>query len=283
MISMKTTWLVPAIVLLSILAPAFAQSTQNSYTVNLSAFSLQVSFPSEAMPDDTVTVNVRGTPKANIAYLQSLTVTIYYADAAGLHQLSTQTLISNSASYAGYYGYGGYSTPSASFSKSFSVTVPQDAPRTSLIALFSETIQSNYYEYSSYYYPLTYSMSMKHHGIFFSVYYPSYYYSSSTDQGIAPLSYINATTPEYVALQSEYQILQEQVSQGHAQNQQLQTTISQQNATINQLNQQVASAGTMTQRYQTLALVFGILAAALAALAVYQPRKGRKTETAKTK
>ena len=163
------------------------------------------------------------------------------------------------------------------------MTVPQDAPRTSLIALFSETVQSNYYDYSSYYYPSTYSMGMKHYGIFFSVYYPSYYYSSSTDQGIAPLSYINATTPEYVALQSEYQILQQQVSQGQAQNQQLQTTISQQSATINQLNQQLASAGTMTQRYQTLALVFGILAAALAALAVYQSRKGKKTETAKTK
>jgi len=282
MISMKT-WIVSALVLLSLLSPVFAQSTQTSYTVNLNAFSLHVSFPSEAMPSDTVTVNVQGTPKANSAYLQSLTVTIYYADAAGLHQLSTQKLISNSASNAGYYGYGGYSTPSASFSKNFSVTVPQDAPRTSLIALFSETVQSNYYDYSSYYYPSTYSMGMKHSRTFFYVYYPSYYYSSSTDQAIAPLSYIKATTPEYIALQSEYQALQQQVSQGQTQNQQLQTTISQQSATINQLNQQLASAGTMTQRYQTLALVFGILAAALAALAVYQSRKGKKTETTKTK
>jgi len=285
MISMKAIWLVSALVLLSLLSPAFAQSTQTSYTVNLNAVSLQVSFPSKAMPSDTVTVNVQGTPKANSAYLQSLTVTIYYADTAGLHQLSTQTLISNSASnagYYGYYGYGGYSTPSASFSKSFSVTVPQDAPRTSLIALFSETVQSSYYDYSSYYYPSTYSMGMKHSRTFFSVYYPSYYYSSSTDQGIAPLSYINATTPEYVALQSEYQALQQQVSQGQAQNQQLQNTISQQSATINQLNQQLVSAGTMTQRYQTLAIVFGILAAALAALAVYQSRRGKKTEPAKT-
>jgi septal ring factor EnvC (AmiA/AmiB activator) len=126
-------------------------------------------------------------------------------------------------------------------------------------------------------------MGMKHSRTFFYVYYPSYYYSSSTDQAIAPLSYIKATTPEYIALQSEYQALQQQVSQGQTQNQQLQTTISQQSATINQLNQQLASAGTMTQRYQTLALVFGILAAALAALAVYQSRKGKKTETTKTK
>lgn len=34
---------------------------------------------------------------------------------------------------------------------------------------------------------------------------------------------------------------------------------------------------------QTLAVVFGILAAALAALAVYQSRRGKKTETAKAK
>ena len=84
MISMKTIWLVPALVLLSLLSPAFAQSTQTSYTVNLNEFSLQVSFPSEAMPSDTVTVNVQGTPKANSASsLQSLTVTIYYAGRSG--------------------------------------------------------------------------------------------------------------------------------------------------------------------------------------------------------
>jgi hypothetical protein len=279
---MKTVWLVPALILLSLLGPAYAQMAQTSYTVSLNAFSLQISFPSQIMPGDNVTVDVQGTPKANSAYLQSLTVTIYYADATGLHQLSTQTLISNSASNDGYYAYGGYATPSASFTKSFSVTVPQDAPRTSLIALFSENVQSNYYDYSSYYYPSTYSTGMKHYRTFFYVYYPSYYYSSSTDQGIAPLSYINATTPEYVALQSEYQILQQQVSQAQIQNQQLQNTISQQSTTMNQLNQQLALAGNMTQRYQALALVFGILAAALAALAVYQSRS-KKPETAKSK
>src|SRR5208282_25438 len=101
-------------------------------------------------PGDTVTVNVQGNPKSSSVYLQSLTATIYYADAAGLHQLVSQNLVSNSANSYGYYG--AYTT--GSFSKSFTVNVPQNAPRTSLVATFSETVQSNnyyYYNYPSYF------------------------------------------------------------------------------------------------------------------------------------
>ena len=218
------------------------------------------------MPGDNVTVTVQGNRVGNGAYLQSLTATIYYADASGLHQLATENLTSNLTSPNGY----SYSRPyTTSFSKSFMVNVPQNASRTSLVALFSETAQSYYYGYGGYAYGygINYGAPWE---------YPSYSYSSplsyphtsTTDQAIAPLSYIKANTPEIVTLQSENQKLQQQLNQSQAQNRQLQTAISQQNATIDQLN----------QRYTILALALGILAAALAIFNIYQWRRKERTQ-----
>ena len=264
-VSLVTTVLLISV---SLLTPAFAQSAQASYTVNLSSFSLHVTYPSVVLPGEAVNVTVQGGPRASYVYLQTLTVTIYYADVAGLHQLASQTLVSNPANSYAYYGTSG------NFSKSFTVNVPQDTPRTSLVALFSETTQSNnYYNYD--YEPYPFSYWYYRDPIFYS-FYPSY--SASTDQAISPLSYVKATTPEYVTLQSEYQNLQQQLNQTQAQNQQLQTTITQQNAMISQQNQQLTSATTTAQTYQTVAAVFVIIAVALAALSIYQMRSKEKTK-----
>jgi hypothetical protein len=255
----------------SLFSAAFAQPAQVSYTVNLNSFSLQVTYPSEVMPGDTVTVTVQGSPKSNSIYLRSLSATIYYADAAGLHQLASQNLVNSSANAYGYYG----ASTTGSVSKTFTVNVPQNTPRTSLVAIFSETVQSNNYYYSDYW---PYYGSYWYYGNpFFYAYYPSY--STVTDSAIAPLSYIKATTPEYVALQSEYQMLQQQLNQTQAQNQQLQTTITQQSAMISQLNQQLTSANTTAQTYQTVAAVFVIIAVASAAFSIYQLRSKRKLAT----
>ena len=257
---------------------AFAQSAQSSYTVNLNSFSLQLTYPSQVKPGDTVSVNVQVNPKTSLAYLQTLTATIYYADTGGLHNIATQTLFTNNG-----YGYGSYVT--SSFSKSFTVNVPQSAPRTSLVAVFTETAQSNYY--NSYY---SYGYGSYYSGWYYPAYnygvYPSYYSGTTTDDAIAPLSYIQASTPEYVNLQSTYQMLQQQLNQtqaqlsqsqaqlqqGQMQNQQLQGTIAQQSATINQLNQQLTTASGMMQTYQLLALVLGIMAIVFAAFGIYEWR-----------
>jgi len=259
----------------SSLSQVLAQQTQASYTVNLSSFTLHVTYPSEVMPGENITVNVQASPKTSSTYLQTLAATVYYGDASGLHTIATQTIVSNAGN-----GYGSYST--GSFSKSFTVNVPQDAPRTSLIALFSETVQANYY--SSYYYG--YGPYYGWYGcsdpILCGWYYPSYGYSTTTDDAIAPLSYIKAATPESVALQSENQMLQQQLNQTQAQNQQLQTTIAQQSATINLLGQQLASANSMAQTYQNLALGAIIIAVALAAFAgftYYRRSKGKDQES----
>jgi preprotein translocase subunit SecG len=223
------------------------------------------------MPGDAVTVTVQGSPKVSGIYLQNLTATIYYADATGLHQLASQTLVSNSANSYGYYG----ASTTGSFSTNFTVNVPQNVPRTSLVAIFSETTQSNKY-YNYYYGPFSYWFYAD--PLFYS-YYPSYpFYGTATDEAISPLSYVNATTPEYLALQSKYRMLQQQLNQTQAQNRQLQTSITQQNATISQLNQQLTSANRTTQTYQTVAGVFVIIALALAALTIYQMKSKEKTK-----
>ena len=125
------------------LSQGLAQQTQASYTVNLSSFTLQVTYPSEVMPRENITVNVQASPKTTGTYLQTLAATVYYGDTSGLHTITTQTLVSNAAN-----GFGSYNT--GSLSKNFTVNVPQNAPRTSLVAIFSETVQSNNYNYYNY-------------------------------------------------------------------------------------------------------------------------------------
>jgi len=275
--------LVIVVVALSICLPGvtLAQSSQQSYTVSLVWFTLQVTYPSEVMPGDIFNVTVQGTPTSSSVYLQNLTATIYYVDSSGLHQLATQVLVSNPTSSYGYYGYYG-SVPTGSFSKSFTVSVPQDAPRTSLEALFSEATQYNNYPYNYGSYPFSY---WYFGGPLYYSYYPySQAASGSTDQAIAPLSYVKATTPEYVALQSQYRMLQQQLNQTQSQSQQLQTSITQQSAMISQLNQQLSSANATSQTYEAVAAVFVIIALGLVAFSVYQMRKKPKTkETADAK
>jgi len=251
------------------------------------------------MPGDSVTVSVQGTPTGNAVYLQSLTATIYYADSSGLHQLPIQTLVASNSpnTYNNFVSY----TYSGSFSKNFTVKVPESAPRTSLVAIFSETVQPNYYSYGgyAYNYPNYYSnLPNTYQGYPYYPYYPTYAYMApayypysyssystppyGSDQAIAPLSYVRASTPESATLQSENQMLQQQLSQAQGQNQQLLTKVSQQSATIDQLTQQLSMTSGTMQMYQVLVVAFGVLAAILLALNI-QRRSKEKAKSAETK
>jgi len=127
--------------------------------------------------------------------------------------------------------------------------------------------------------------------------YPQYSYVTLTDTGIAPLSYVNATTPEYTSLLSQYQAQQQQLSQAQSQNQNLQQQISQlqtqlqqlqnnfQNAqgTISQassdnsnLNSQLNDANSTNRHLTYLVIAFGAIA--ILALALGQ-RGGRPKKT----
>jgi len=280
---MKSSYLIIALAIVTSIAygqSVAAQPTQSTYTVNLTYTSVQVSFPSEVLPGDSVTINLQATPKGNVN-MATLTATIYYAYGTTLHQLASATLGNN------YYASSG------TLSKQIQFSIPQDAPRTSLIAIVTENVQVAYYSYyySPYYYSYYYNYSPSscyyYPYCYYDwgyAYYPSYSYSTSSDSGIAPLSYIKATTPEYVSLQTEYQIVQQQLAQSQAENQQLkqnlqdaQNTLAQKNSTIATLNQQLSSAQSMIGELEIVVIVLAVIAVALGIFAAY--KRGEKGST----
>lgn len=273
--------------------PVFAQTSQNSYTVNLNYLTVRLSYPSEVNPGDSVTVNLQATAKSYVDAV-SLTAQIFYADGNSLHQLASATI-----------GNNYYMGSASSLSKQMQFTVPQSAPRTSLIASLTENVQSTsysyYYGYPAYYasYYNSSSPSCYSYPDWYDYYYgyctyygtayaiPSYSYSTVTDAGVAPLSYIKATTPEYVSLQSEYQMVQEQLTQSQAQNQQLkqnlqdaQNTIAQRDSTIANLNQQLSSTQTTIRTLEAGVAVLAVLIVGLF-FAFLSKGKGRTYTRAK--
>lgn len=274
----------------------YAQTTQSSYTVNLTYLTVQLSYPSEVIPGDSVTVNLQATARNYLDYV-SLAAQIFYADGSSLHQLASAT-ISNS----------NYMNSGNSLTKQIQFTVPQDAPRTSLIAGLTENVRRFsysyyyspfYYNYSSpycYYYPDYYYYYNGYCGYYYNYNYaygyayPSYSYNTVTDSGVAPLSYIKATTPEYVSLQSQYQMVQQQLTQSQAENQQLkqnlqdaQNTIAERNATIANLNQQLNSSQSMSGTLEATTAGLAIIAIVLGVFAVYLHRgRSRAQAAAKT-
>jgi hypothetical protein len=232
----------------------YAQSTQVTNNVSLRFLNVQLSYPSQALPGQSVTVNVQATAKTAFQ-LSNLLLQVYVADP---NSLNLRELISTTVAQGLEMSSGGQ------ISKAIQVAVPADAPRTSLIARVSENVTLTVF--------IVYINSNP------SVQ-PAPYNTAASDDAISPLTYIAATTPEYTALQSQYQTLQTQnqqtqqsLSQSLAQILKLQGIISQQNATNYQLNEQLTYANRRVQTYQGTTLGFGILTVAFLSLYIRQRR-----------
>lgn len=269
-----------------------AQQSQNSYTANLTYLTVQLSYPSQVLPGDNVTANLQATAKSSFSGV-SLTAQILYTNGADLHQLASATVSNN------------YMTSGNTLTKQIQFTVPQDAPRTSLIAVLTEKVQTIGMSYYYYFYPAynnyssPYCSSDPHWGYdcyynhtYYSYYYPSYSSTTTTDSAVAPFSYIKATTPEYITLRSQDQALQQQLNQSKSQNQQLnqnlqnaQATIAQRDATIASLNQQLNSTQSTNTTLEVVAAVLGVFAIVFAGVAAREhrgksePRTKTTTET----
>ena len=231
----------------------YAQSGQVSNNVSLSHLDVQLTYPSEVLPGQSVTLNVLAKAKDSFR-LTSLLVQVHYVDQNSLRQLTSTTVAQNL-----------WMTKGDQINKDVQVAVPLDAPRTSLIALVSESVKVRYYDYSYYYYPYWYAYEYDDHSYLFYYVYPTYYYATFSDNAIAPLAYIRATTPEYVTLQSQYQQLQQTLNETQAQNQKLQqdlqtaqNLIAQKDSTITDLNKQLASTQSMLTFVEVLAVVLGV-------------------------
>jgi len=292
---MNTKTVVP-IVLLLVLASmfagqfVFAQPNQTTSNVSLTYLNVQLTYPSEVLPGQTVTVSVVAQSKYTFQ-LYSLSLQVYLTNQNSLQQLLTTTVAQSQM-----VSNGGQITGTAQ------VAVPSNAPRTSLVAVVTESIASqDYYSYSYYSgywngywggYGNGYNNYPNRHGYgypyYSGYYYPSYSYQSSSDSGIAPLSYVLATTPEYVSLQSQYQGLQQQLNQTQAQNQQLQQQLqaaqnsnAQKDSTISTLNSQLSSTQGTTTLVEVVAVILAIAVVALAVLH-FKPEKTTTTPTEPT-
>jgi len=257
----------------------YAQSSQVSNSVSLSHLDVQLTYPSEVLPGQSVTLNVLAKAKDGFR-LTSLLVQVYYADQNSLRQLTSTTVAQNL-----------WMSKGDQINKDVQVAVPLDAPRTSLIALVSESVKVRYYDYSYYYYPYWYAYEYDDHSYLFYYAYPTYYYLTFSDDAIAPLAYIRATTPEYVTLQSQYQQLQQTLNETQAQNQKLQqdlqtaqNLIAQKDSTITDLNKQLASTQSMLTFVEVVAVVLGVAIIATVGLYSGAVRSAlRKTPNSKKK
>ena len=227
---------------------AYAQSTQVTNNVSLKFLDVQLSYPSQALPGQSVAVNVQAKAKRSFQ-LSNLLLQVYVADpnSISLRELSSVTVAQGLEMSTG-----------GQINKVIQVPVPADVPRTSLIARVSENVTLTVF--------IVYINSNP-------ALQPAPYNTATADDVITPLTYIAATTPEYVTLQSQYQQVQQGLTQSLAQIVKLQQTIAQENATIYQLNEQLSFANRRVQTYQGLALGLSILTVAFFALYIRQRRK----------
>ena len=165
----------------------YAQSSQVVGRVSLTHLNVQLTYPSNVLPGQSVTVGVQAQAKGSFQ-LASLTMQVYYVDPQlGLRQLAS-TIVAQGLTMSN----GGQ------INKVVQVTIPTDAPRTSLIARVAENITLTIFIVYNNGSPSTQAAP---------------YYSATSDDAIAPLTYIMSPTPEYEALQSQYQTLQSQYQQ----------------------------------------------------------------------
>jgi len=261
----------------------FAQSNQVTSTVSLSHLNVQLTFPSQVLPGQSATVNVTAQAKDSFQLI-SLTMQLYLADQNNLRQLLSTTVAQNTIMVSGNQ-----------INKAIQVTVPSDATRTSLVAQITESVGANPYPYNLYTYPSFncigtvcaigsypyYYYSSPSYSPYYSSSAPAYPYSyssyqtyyqlqtnyqPSSDDAVAALSYVLAPTPEYVALQSQYQQLQTQNQLLRQQVEALQNSTAQKDSTISSLNNQLSSAQGTTTLLGIVAIVLAIAVVALAAL-----------------
>ncbi|HUK27088.1 MAG TPA: hypothetical protein VLV31_01575 [Candidatus Acidoferrales bacterium] len=295
---MKIRLIVP-VVLLAVLVsiftihPALAQGGQTaSSTVVLNHLNVQLAYPSQVLPGESVTVNLTAQAKDNFV-LSSLTMQVYSADTDNLHQLLSTIVASNTIMLSGQQ-----------INKQIQVNVPSSASRTSLIAQLSETVGttgSTSYPFNPYAYPYSYGNGYWYqYGAYptYPYYYYGYSYSPTTyypiypasnyniqggsDNGIAPLSYILATTPEFVTAQSQNQQLLNQNQQLQQEIQQLQNSTAQKDNTISNLNNQLSSAQGTTIVAEIVAVILAIALVAVAAIHFKSTKATTKESPTKT-
>jgi hypothetical protein len=233
----------------------YAQSSQVVGRVSLIHLNVQLTYPSEILPGQSVTVGVQAQAKSSFQ-LASLTMQVYYVDPQlGLRQVASATVAQGLSMANG-----------GQINKAVQVTIPTDAPRTSLIARVAENVTLTVF--------IVYNNGPSTQA--------APYYSATSDDAIAPLTYIMSPTPEYVALQSQYQTLESQyqqvrqgLNQSLAQNVKLQQSLQAAQNTIAHAESTTDDLKNREALSQSIVTLLAIISVALVLVGVYIRRTNR--------
>lgn len=229
-----------------------AQSSSVVGRISLSHLNVQLTYPSEILPGQSITVNIQAQAKTSFQ-LASLIMQVFYVDPSqlDLKQVASSTVAQGLSMASGNL-----------INKAVQINIPADAPRTSLIARVKENVTLTVF--------IVYNNSSPSAQ-------PAPYYSSTADDAIAPLTYIMSPTPEYVALQSQYQTLQSQyqqvrqgLNQSLAQNVKLQQNLQAAQNTIDDLKNQQNGQQTFSQ---AIIALLAIMSISLVAVGIYIRRQ----------
>ena len=174
------------VILVSLFASqsVFAQSNQITSTVSLTHLNVQLTYPSQVLPGQSATINLTAQAKDSFQ-LANLTVQVYLADQNNLRQLLSTTVAQNTMMPSGNQ-----------INKQIQITVPSDAPRTSLVALISESVSMTPYSY-----PYAYAYPYWSGNLYGNWYgygsYPYYSYGSPSYSFYNSPSYYSYSYPPY--------------------------------------------------------------------------------------
>lgn len=164
---------------------------------SLSSFDVDVDYPSTVKPADGVTITATATSKSSVYVLELMVEILVPSTGGDMRSIYSMSLVKDTST-----SYG------STYSKSAVVTVPNEVLRSFMMATVVQNVRTYSYSYSyypySYYYPYYRSWYNYSNGRYW---WPTYYVTrsySDIENGLAPLSYILATTPEYTQLKGEY-------------------------------------------------------------------------------
>lgn len=279
---MRRKFTLLALVLLGVVLAAHPLDITGAQEIRQASYSLrnfdvQVSYPLQAEPGKSVVVSVHATAKATVYVVDLRMQIMYYSTGGSLIPLISDSLASNVRVNKGNL-----------LQRDLTVTIPSDLPRGELVGFVSERVRYTVNYYSYYYGWPYYYYNHSYYYYYDYPYYPYYSTSSSyesTDAGILPLTYVLSTTPEYVALKSQYDDLNSRYNALSAEFEELK---SDHQLTLDQLNQmtqlQEATAldlGAARNTINQLTVVAVILGVATAAFFGLYMRERRRSPPAK--
>jgi len=161
---------------------------------SLAYFDLDLTYPMNGKPGETITIAVTATAKKDCE-VQDLSVEFFaYSGSGDPRSIGSASVVKQTNVVSGN-----------SFQKSTALTIPADAPRSFLMAVASETVRTYTYMYSYYYvYPYWWWYNASRYWWWHPVYYGYRSYLDTVDKETGPLTYILATTPEYTQLKADY-------------------------------------------------------------------------------